>query len=153
MPRPREVGPLHVPSLTASERDTVLPDLRVWVDRLVDRFAIDTRVLPPCWERHNGIVEALSALRDHERGSYAADADPRSGVDWLRALREVRTLVTELAALTQCSVHQHRDPPPCRPPSQTRGAPASASPVAAARPNQAVSPYEIADGSTPSSRY
>jgi hypothetical protein len=128
MPRPREVGPLHVPSLTARERDAVLPDLCVWVDRLVDRFALDTRVLPPCWERHNGIVEALSALRDHERGSYAADADPRSGVDWLRALRDVRTLLTELAALTQCSVHQHREPARRRPPSPSGVQPNTASP-------------------------
>jgi hypothetical protein len=74
-----------------------MPDLRVWVERLVDRFAIDIRAVPPCWEQHNGIVEALSALRDHERGSYAADADPRSAVDWLRALREVRGLLAELA--------------------------------------------------------
>jgi hypothetical protein len=120
MPRPHEAGPLHVPSLTARERDAVMPDLRVWVDRLVDRFALDTRVIPPCWEQHNGMVEALSALRDHERGSYDADADPRSAVDWLRALREVRALLTELAALTQCSVHQHRDPT-LRPPSHPAG--------------------------------
>lgn len=116
MPRPREVGPLHIPSLTAAERQALLPDLRVWVERLVDRFALDTRVVPPCWEQHNGIVETLSALRDHERGSYTHDADPRSGVDWLRALRDVQALLSELAALTQCSVHQHREPPPRRMP-------------------------------------
>jgi hypothetical protein len=114
MPRAREFGPLHVPSLMEGERDALMPDLRVWVDRLMDRFTLDTRVVPPCWEQHNGIVEALSALRDHERGSYAADADPRAAVDWLRALREVRILLAELAALTQCSAHQHRDPPPRR---------------------------------------
>jgi hypothetical protein len=116
MLRPREVGPLHLPSLTAAERQAVLPDLRVWVEGLVDRFALDTRVVPPCWEQHNGIVETLSALRDHERGSYAPDADPRSSVDWLRALRDVQVLLTELAAVTQCSVHQHRQPPPRRMP-------------------------------------
>lgn len=153
MPPPRDLGPLHVPSLTPTEREAVMPDLRDWVDRLADRFALDTRVIPPCWEQHNGIVEALSALRDHERGSYAADADPRAGVDWLRALREVRALLTEQAGLTQCSVHQHRDPAPRRPlgPSATQPAPARS--VAAAEPNRPVSTNEAADGSTPSSRY
>lgn len=111
MPRPRDVGPLHVPSLTAAERDAAMPDLRVWVDRLVDRFTLDTRAVPPCWEQHNALVEVLSALRDHERGSYAADADPRSAVDWLRALRDIRAVLSELAAVTQCSAHSHRDPP------------------------------------------
>lgn len=116
MPRAREVGPLHVPSLTAGERDAIMADLRAWVDRLVDRFTLDTRTVPPCWERHNAMVEALSALRDHERGSYAADADPRSAVDWLRAFRDVRGVLSELAAVTQCSAHQHRDPPSRRRP-------------------------------------
>lgn len=119
MPRPRDVGPLHVPSLTAGERDAIMPDLHVWVDRLVDRFTLDTRAVPPCWEQHNALVEVLSALRDHERGSYAADADPRSAIDWLRAFREVRGLLTDLAAVTQCSAHQHRDPPERRRPLPT----------------------------------
>lgn len=124
MPRLREVGPLHVPSLTATEREAVLADLRVWVERLADRFALDTRVVPPCWERHNGMLEALSALRDHERGSYAPDADPRAGIDWLHALREVRTVLLEQAALTQCTVQQHRDPP--RRPPRSAGATSAA---------------------------
>ena len=119
MPRPRDVGPLHVPSLTAGERDAIMADLRAWVDRLVDRFTLDTRAVPPCWEQHNALVEALSALRDHERGSYAADADPRSAIDWLRAFRDVRGLLSELAAVTQCSAHQHRDPPARRRPHAT----------------------------------
>jgi hypothetical protein len=152
MPRPREVGPLHVPSLTAGERDAVLPDLCVWVDRLAERFALDTRDLPPCWERHNGIVEALSALRDHERGSYAADADPRSGVDWLRALREVRALLTELAAMTQCSVHQHRDPVPRRPPGRS-GAQPSRTRSDPPGPPEPSATLENGEGPTPLTRY
>lgn len=112
MPIARDVGPLHVPSLTTTEREALMPDLRVWVERLADRFALDTRTIPPCWERHNGLVEALSALRDHERASYAGDADPRSATDWMRALRDTRYLLVDLAAITQCSGQEHRDPPP-----------------------------------------
>ena len=107
-----DTGPLHVPSLTAEERDLLMPELVDWVDRLIDRFTIDARTIPPCWGRHNAHVEALAALRDYERGSFAGDADPRSGVDWLRAVREIRSLLVDFAALTQCSVQQHRDPPP-----------------------------------------
>lgn len=110
--RPAGGGPMHVPSLTVAERAAAMDDLAVWVDRLIVRFAIDARTLPACWARHNGMVEVLAALRDHERASYADDADPRSAVDWLRAYRETAQLLTEQAALTQCSVHEHRDPPP-----------------------------------------
>lgn len=152
MPRPRETGPLHVPSLTSTERGAVMPDLRLWVDRLVDRFALDTRIVPPCWERHNGMVEALAALRDHERGAYAVDADPGGAVDWFRALREVRSLLTELAALTQCSGRQHRDPAPRRPPSPTGAQPDPARPDPA-QTSRRLSAREDAAGSTPLSRY
>jgi hypothetical protein len=87
-------------------------DLRVWVECLIDRFALETRVVPPCWYRHNALVEALSALRDHERMSFAPNAFPTGAVDWLRALREVERVLTEACARTQCSVNEHRPDPP-----------------------------------------
>jgi len=65
------VGPVHWPSLTQTERLQAFADLREWVEQLVDRFSIEIRVIPPCWYRHNGMVEALSALRDHERMSFS----------------------------------------------------------------------------------
>jgi hypothetical protein len=46
-------------------------DLRDWVDHLVDRFGLETRVIPPCWYRHNTVVEALSALRDHQGSGHS----------------------------------------------------------------------------------
>jgi hypothetical protein len=54
-------GPLHVPSLSDDEHDGMLTDLRLWVAQLVTRFQISARVIPACWERHNGMVEALQA--------------------------------------------------------------------------------------------
>ncbi len=102
---------IHVPSLNPNQRDALLADLREWVTELIDRFAIDVRVIPPCWERHNGMVEALAALRDHERASYAVTAAPTEAVDWFRAYREIETRLRDLAALTQCSAREHRDPP------------------------------------------
>ena len=79
------------------------------VRTLVQRFGIEPRVLPPCWEQHNGMVEALLALRDHERACYADSASPTAAVDWFRALREIEIRLADLAAQTQCTVHE---PPP-----------------------------------------
>ena len=78
-------------------------------EELVARFDIDVRVIPPCWELHNGMLEVLSALRDHERASYADTASPTAAVDWLRALREVEARLHELASKTQCTAQAHRD--------------------------------------------
>lgn len=101
-------GPVHWPSLTDAERLQAFADLREWVGQLVARFGIEVRVIPPCWHQHNGMVEALSALRDHERASYSETASPAAAVDWFRALRDVEARLIELAAKTQCSAHEHR---------------------------------------------
>lgn len=102
-------GPIHWPSLTADERAVRSGELRVWVARLVARFDVDVRVIPPCWPRHDGMIESLSALSDHERASYADTASPTAGVDWLRALRDVELRLHELASNTQCTAQTHRD--------------------------------------------
>jgi len=102
-------GPIHWPSLTETEEVSALADLREWVEQLVDRFAIEVRVIPPCWYRHNGMVEALSALRDHERISFSDHGSPAGAVDWFRAFRDIEARLMDIAARTQCSVQQHRD--------------------------------------------
>lgn len=108
---PGEGGPRHWPSLSGQEAEEAWEELRDWVEQLVDRFALDPRLVPPCWFRHNAMVEALAALRDHETASYAPDALGTAAIDWLRALREVEHRLAECAARTQCSVTEHRDDP------------------------------------------
>ena len=104
-------GPTHWPSLLPDEARQAWADLREWVERLVDRFGLETRVVPPCWYRHNTLVEPLSALRDHERISFAPNASPTAAVDWFRALREIEHRLSESCARTQCSVNEHRPDP------------------------------------------
>jgi hypothetical protein len=101
-------GPVHLPSLTARERERVMVQLRGWVALLVRRFAIEPRVIPPCWEKHDGIVEALLALKDHERVCYAEAASPTAAVEWFHAYREIEARLTSLAAMTHCTRQEHR---------------------------------------------
>src|SRR3954453_11829112 len=101
-------SPVHWPSLTGPERDRRMDQLEEWVDQLVTRFALDTRGVPPCWARHNAMVETLSALRDHERASYHSTAPPTAAVDWLRALSDVEMLLRVIAGQTQCTAQTHR---------------------------------------------
>ncbi len=104
-------GPTHWPSLDQDDLQAALHDLRGWVEQLIDRFALDVRTIPPCWDRHNGMVEALTALRDYERGCYTDTASPTAAVDFIRALREITHFLKEAAALTQCSAREHRADP------------------------------------------
>ncbi|WP_347351228.1 hypothetical protein [Intrasporangium sp.] len=102
-------GPLHWPSLTTRERDTALAVLREWVRHLTGRFGLDARVIPPCWDRHPPLVEVLSALRDHERGCYADSAAPTAGVEFIRALYDVKRILTDAVARTGCTAGEHRE--------------------------------------------
>jgi hypothetical protein len=78
------------------------------VAQFVERFAVDTRTIPPCWYRHTAMVEALAALRDHERGSYGDSTAKTTAVDWLRAVRDVGALLRESASRTGCTAAEHR---------------------------------------------
>jgi hypothetical protein len=100
--------PTHWPSLEEADLAPALDGLGRWVDQLIDRFALDVRTVPPCWHQHNAMVEALSALRDHERGCFADTASPTAAVDFIRAVREITQYLRETAAQTQCSAREHR---------------------------------------------
>lgn len=104
-------GPVHWPSVLPEDAAAAWADLRDWVERLVDRYALDARVVPPCWFRHNGHVEALLALRDAERGCFEPSAPPSGGIEWFRALSEIEHRLVEWSARTQCSTNDHRPDP------------------------------------------
>lgn len=100
----------HWPEVPAGEAAMRWAELRSWVDHLLERFAcLDHHVIPRCWWRHNEHVEALSALRDHELGTFFGDAPATAPLDWLRALRDVVQLLRTWTAETGCSA-QHRPP-------------------------------------------
>lgn len=98
----------HWPSIPADKMATEWAELREWVDRLQQRFAhLDHHVIPPCWWRHNEHVEALAALRDHERVSFLASAPATAPVEWMRALRDIVGLLRSWTADNPCgSSHQ-----------------------------------------------
>jgi hypothetical protein len=85
------------PSLDREKAAPEWEELRGWVGRLRRSFEfLDHHVIPYCWWRHNGHVEALAALRDHERVSFAPLAPARAPLDWLRALRDTAAPVAQL---------------------------------------------------------
>ena len=102
-------GPVHWPSLTEDETRDRMRELNEWVHDLVRRFALEPRVIPPCWAQHPALVEILSALRDHERADYADTASPTAAMDFLRALHDAQLFLADHVSKTQCSVAGHRD--------------------------------------------
>ena len=101
----------HWPSLTTDKAELEWQELREWVEQLQQRFShLDHHVIPPCWWQHNEHVEALAALRDHERVSYLPAAPATAPVEWMRALRDIETLLRSWAAEYPCG-GAHQEPP------------------------------------------
>lgn len=113
-------APTHWPSVPASDAAAEWEELTAWVEALQGRFAhLDHHVIPRCWWRHNEHVEALSALRDHERSSFSGTAPATAPLDWHRALRDVASLLKAWTAECGCGA-SHQDPPvPLRSPERS----------------------------------
>lgn len=103
-------APLHWPSITSVEYRREMDSLRRWVQELVERFEhLDQTVIPSCWWRHNGHVEALTALRDHERGAYTESSPSKDAVDWHRAFVVIEARLREWTGWLACA-SGHREP-------------------------------------------
>lgn len=113
----RSGGPTHVPSLSEGERTHLVAQLVEWVDQLGQRFALDARALPICWEQHPGTVEALTALRDFERGCFTETAPATAAVEFLGALQHIQAFLVDQMALLGCTAQAHRAPRPTWPSS------------------------------------
>jgi hypothetical protein len=101
----------HWPSIPAGKAAREWQELREWVERLQQRFAhLDHHVIPPCWWRHNEHVEALAALRDHERVSYLASAPATAPVEWMRALRDIAALLRSWTGESPCGATHQESP-------------------------------------------
>jgi hypothetical protein len=103
-------GPLHWPGVRAVDLAQELGELRAWVEGLLERFPhLDHTVVPGCWWRHDSHIEALQALRDHERVSYADNSPGTAGVDWHRAFLLIESRLRDWTAWCGCA-SGHRDP-------------------------------------------
>lgn len=108
-------GPIFWPDLSSSEAEREWGLLRTWVEDLVARFThLDHHVVPRCWFRHNGHVEALAALRDQELANYSDTALGTAAVEFHRAFRDIEARLREWTGQLACgAAHEattHRIP-------------------------------------------
>lgn len=103
-------GPMYWPDLPLVAAHEEWEALRAWVEKLVVRFAhLDHHVIPRCWFRHNGHVEALVALRDQERVNYSDTAPGSAAMDWHRAFRDIEARLREWTGQLACgATHEVR---------------------------------------------
>jgi len=101
-------APRFWPAVTVEDARDEWEALRRWVDGYVERFAIDSRTIPSCWYRHNAMVEALAALRDHEQASYEYALTKDAAVDFIRATADIGHFLRDQASRCGCTAAEHR---------------------------------------------
>ena len=102
------VGPTDwrvVPAVEAHQRWT---DLRTWVEWLVRRYALDHRVVPPCWYLHPSLVDVLTALRDHHAYAFDPLQPGSTATEWHRVFADLERRLRDWASRTGCTRDQHR---------------------------------------------
>lgn len=106
----------HWPSIPVVDLAGEWTELRAWVIELKVRFdSVDHHVVPDCWWQHNEHVEALAALRDHERASFSDMAPATAPVDWFRAFRDITALLRAWTGLSGCGGTHTSLPARCQP--------------------------------------
>ena len=104
-------GPLYWPGVPAADIAAAFTELRRWVDALLGRYEhLDHRAIPPCWWRHPGHVEALQALRDHERGTFAESSPAQAATSWQREFHFIEMRLREWTAYYGCDQTNHKTP-------------------------------------------
>lgn len=95
--------PVHWPSLTPDEAEEERHDLFTWVAGYRLRYPASVE-LPPCWSQHPDIVEALTALRDCERGCFDSRSAGCAAMDWQRARRDTDTMLANWISRLPCAI-------------------------------------------------
>lgn len=109
--QPEPPGPTDWRALTPEGAPEAWAELREWVEDLVRRYGhLDHHVVPACWFRHNGHVEALVALRDFERLAFYSSSPASSPYNYQVALAQIEARLREWTARAGC-LGEHRVQP------------------------------------------
>jgi hypothetical protein len=97
--------------LSAGEVGEQLGHLTDWVNWLTDRYTLDHRTVPPCWDDHGAVLEELSALRTAWITAYSGDSVGDAPLRWHAEFAFTRQRLNDWVARTGCRPGEHRDPP------------------------------------------
>ncbi|MCB2177843.1 MAG: hypothetical protein KQH57_18690 [Actinomycetales bacterium] len=103
-------GPITWAFLTAEQETEQIKELRLWVEWLVWRFALDHRTIPECWAQHGAIVEELSALYTAWQDAYTHSAEAEAPLQWMLQFALARQRLRDWIAVTGCRSGEHRTP-------------------------------------------
>lgn len=100
--------PVCWPALNQDERRGHTEALERWLTWLRNRYALDHRVLPPCWAEHGALVEELSALHTAWGVAFAVASGPELPLRWHAEFAGARHRLAQWVARSGCRAGEHR---------------------------------------------
>ncbi|MFF1819759.1 hypothetical protein ACFVWG_20835 [Kribbella sp. NPDC058245] len=97
--------------LDADSVSDELERLADWVKWVADRYGMDHKVIPLCWNAHGAVVEELSALRTFWEYCFQDDAAPSDPLAFHRDLTLAVRRLREWTSLLGCTRTQNRGQP------------------------------------------
>lgn len=95
-------------TMSPAQTEDALEELHDWVAMITERYALDRRVIPECWDSHGALIEELSALRTAWTASYCVIARPEAPLEWHQNFEATRQRLTDWASRTGCRPGEHR---------------------------------------------
>lgn len=99
-------------TLDASEAERTWVELRQWVDWLIERYALDSKTVPPCWYFHGALVDELTALWGAWQIAYwpmGSSADP---ANWMQIFANTRVRLIDWTGRRGCRPGEHNNDRP-----------------------------------------
>lgn len=95
-------------TLDELQTEDALDELADWVLWALDRYSLDRRVIPECWDNHGALVEELSALRTAWIAAFCITGPPGAPLDWHQQFDAARQRLSDWASRTGCRPGEHR---------------------------------------------
>lgn len=107
---PQHVTPINWWRLDDAERAEVFGVLRGFVTEFVRRYALPASVVPPCWYRHEAIVQELLAFYQYRDQLQLAEGPAASHAGApLEVHVQLHMLRGRLREIVQCNEAEHFD--------------------------------------------
>lgn len=104
------IAPIDWWRLDSAERVETLRTLSIFVPELVRRYALNDQVIPPCWYRHEALIQELLALYQfRNQNQFLPIAPPVAPKEFHYELQLVITRLRGWVATTGCNMAEHHE--------------------------------------------
>lgn len=101
-------APINWWRLDAEERVETMTVLTEWVPELVRRYGLQDAIIPPCWFRHEAMIQELLALFQYRNQlQFLPAAPPGAPLDFHYQLQLVMQRMRSWTGMTGCNGGEH----------------------------------------------